>query len=193
MLQTTALEFAAVSFGLLSVYLARNENIWLYPIGLLNVGLYVYICFFAKLYADMGINIFYFVMSIYGWYNWGRKDKNKKHIPITYCSIKQHIISLSVFAFSFVLLYFILKKFTDSTVPLLDSLTTAIFIVGMWLQTIKKIENWIYWIVGDALVIPLFIYKELAFTAIQFLVFLIIAVSGYVEWKKKLKNADKYH
>jgi nicotinamide mononucleotide transporter len=88
------LEIVAMIFGLLSVWYARNEKILVYPTGLINVGLYVYICLIAKLYADMGINIFYFIMSIYGWYNWGRKDENKKHIPITYCSVKQHIFNL---------------------------------------------------------------------------------------------------
>lgn len=189
LLSTTPLEFIAVFFGLLSVWYARNEKIMVYPTGLINVGLYVYICLIAKLYADMGINVFYFIMSIYGWYNWGKKDENKKHIPITYCSVKQHITSLVVFFISFAFLYFILKKYTDSTVPILDSLTTAIFIVGMWLQTLKKIENWLYWIVGDLIVIPLFLYKDLALTGIQFLVFLAIAVSGYLEWKKKLEYA----
>lgn len=186
---TTPLEFVAVFFGLLSVWFARNENLLVYPTGLINVGLYVYICLVAKLYADMGINVFYFVMSIYGWYNWGRKDENKKHIPITYCDVKQHILSFLLFAFSFVFLFYLLKNYTDSTVPLLDSLTTAIFIVGMWLQTLKKIENWIYWIVGDILVIPLFFYKNLALTSVQFLVFLVIAISGYFEWRKKIKYA----
>lgn len=186
---TTPLEFVAVFFGLLSVWFARNENLLVYPSGLINVGLYVYICFVAKLYADMGINVFYFVMSIYGWYNWGRKDENKKHISITYCNVKQHILCLLLFSFSFGILFFLLKMYTDSTVPLLDSLTTAIFIVGMWLQTLKKIENWVYWIVGDILVIPLFFYKNLALTSVQFMVFLVIAISGYIEWRKKIKYA----
>lgn len=188
-LATSLLEFIAVFFGLLSVWYARNENIMVYPTGLINVGLYVYICLTAKLYADMGINIFYFIMSIYGWYNWSRIDENKKHIPISFCTIKQHIFSILILIFSFVILYYILKNYTDSNVPVLDSLTTAIFIVGMLLQTLKKIENWIYWIIGDLLVIPLFIYKNLALTGVQFIIFLIIATSGYLEWHKRIKYA----
>lgn len=188
-LATSLLEFIAVFFGLLSVWYARNENIMVYPTGLINVGLYVYICLTAKLYADMGINIFYFIMSIYGWYNWGRIDENKKHIPISFCTIKQHISSILILIFSFLILYYILKNYTDSNVPVLDSLTTAIFIVGMLLQTLKKIENWIYWIIGDLLVIPLFLYKNLALTGLQFIIFLIIAISGYLEWHKRIKYA----
>lgn len=188
-LATSLLEFIAVFFGLLSVWYARNENIMVYPTGLINVGLYVYICLTAKLYADMGINIFYFIMSIYGWYNWSRIDENKKHIPISFCTIKQHISSILILILSFVILYYILKNYTDSNVPVLDSLTTAIFIVGMLLQTLKKIENWIYWIIGDLLVIPLFLYKNLALTGVQFIIFLIIAISGYLEWHKRIKYA----
>lgn len=192
LLQTSWLEFTAVLFGLLSVWFARNENIWVYPTGLVNVGLYVYICLFAKLYADMGINIFYFIMSVFGWYNWGKYDENKKHIPVSRCSNLQFLYSFILFIISFVVLYLVLKQYTDSTVPIWDSITTAIFIVAMWLQTIKKIENWLYWIIGNSLVIPLFVYKNLVLTGIQFLIFLIIAISGYYEWLKKLKADEKH-
>lgn len=192
LLQTSWLEFTAVIFGLLSVWFARNENIWVYPTGLVNVGLYVYICLFAKLYADMGINIFYFIMSVYGWYNWGKYDENKMHIPISRCSNLQFLYSFIIFVISFIVLYLVLKQYTDSTVPIWDSITTAIFIVAMWLQTIKKIENWLYWIIGNSLVIPLFVYKNLVLTGIQFLIFLIIAISGYYEWLKKLKADEKH-
>ncbi len=185
-LHTTYAEIVAVFFGLLSVWYARNENVYLYPTGLINVGLYVYICIIAKLYADMGINIFYFIMSIYGWYFWTRKDEQQHHVPITKGSLLQNIINILITLGFFGIIYFILKKYTDSTVPILDSFTTAIFIMGMWFQARKKIETWIYWIVGDILVIPLFAYKGYLFTGIQFAVFLGLAVSGYIEWKKKL-------
>ncbi len=187
-LHTSYVEIVAVFFGLLGVWYARNENVYLYPIGIINVVLYIYIGFVAKLYADMGINVFYLVMSIYGWYFWTRKDENKHTVPITKGTLKEHIINiLATFVF-FGIIYFILKKYTDSTVLVLDSFTTAIFIVGMWLQARKKIENWIFWIVGDVLVIPLFAYKGYVFTGIQFAVFLGLAVSGYIEWNKKLKE-----
>ena len=127
-------------------------------------------------------------MSIYGWYFWTRKDENKHTVPITKGTLKEHIINILAPFVLFGIIYFILKKYTDSTVPVLDSFTTAIFIVGMWLQARKKIENWIFWIVGDVLVIPLFAYKGYVFTGIQFAVFLGLAVSGYLEWNKKLKE-----
>ncbi len=190
-LNTTYTEIVAVFFGLLSVWYARNENVYLYPTGLINVGLYVYLCFIANLFADMGINIFYFIMSIYGWYYWTRKDETKQVVPITKGNMKEHILNILVTFFFFGIIFYVLKNYTKSNVPILDSLTAAIFIMGMWLQARKKIETWIYWIVGDILVIPLFAYKGYLFTGIQFAVFLGLAVSGYIEWNKKLKVNTK--
>lgn len=187
-LDSSYLEVIAVIFGLLSVWFAKKENILVFPTGIVSVLIYVYICFFAKLYADMGINFVYFVMSIYGWYMWSRKDEMKKVLPISFCSVKEHIINIVMFVFFFIVLSYVLKNFTDSNVPIWDSLTTAIFIVGMWLMALKKIENWIVWIIGDIISIPLYFYKGLVFTSLQFTIFLIIAFLGYIEWKKKFEE-----
>jgi len=187
-LDTSLLEVVAVVFGILSVWFARKENIWVYPTGIINVLIYVYLCFFAGLYADMGINAFYFVMSVYGWYNWSRKDAESHHVPISKLSLFQWIISILLIAVAFALIYYILLKYTDSTVPLFDSFTTSLFIAGMWLMAIKKIENWLLWILGDLLVIPLFAMKGLVFTSVQYIVFLVLAVMGYIEWRKRLQT-----
>ncbi len=185
-LATTWLEVIAVLFGLLSVWYAKKENILVFPTGIISVLIYVYICLFAGLYADMGINAFYFVMSVYGWYKWTRKYQGDHYIPITKNSPKGHLISIGgTIIFFFILRYF-LTNFTDSTVPNWDSVTTAIFLIGMWLMALKKIENWIFWIIGDLISIPLYFHKGLLLTSFQFTVFLIIAVMGYVEWRKKL-------
>ena len=185
-------EAIAVLFGILSVWYAKKENILVYPTGIISVLIYIYICFFAKLYADMGINFVYFVMSVYGWYMWSKKDSKEKAIlPISRCSRKDHIINLAMLAGFFAGLSYFLSVYTDSNVPVVDSLTTAIFIVGMWLMARKKIENWIYWIIGDLISIPLYFYKDLALRSIQFTVFLVLAILGYIEWRKKLINAQK--
>lgn len=184
-LETTVLEIIAVIFGLLSVWYSKKINILVYPTGIISVVIYVYICLGAKLYADMGINFVYFVMSIYGWYNWTRKDKHKKIIPISICNKRAHIINLSIFLFFFISLSYILSNYTDSNVPYWDSLTTAIFIVGMWLMAKKKVENWIFWIIGDIISIPLYFYKGLVLTSLQFTIFLVIAILGYLAWRKK--------
>lgn len=188
LLATTWLEFVAVILGILSVFFARNENIWTYPTGIVNVLIYVYLCFAAGLFADMGINVFYFVMSVYGWYNWSRRDENSHHVPITRLTSWQWIYNIALVFGLFGLLWFVLDKYTPSTVPMFDSFTTALFIIGMWLMARKKIENWLAWIAGDILVIPLFAYKGLVFTGFQYMVFTALAISGYIEWKKKLKN-----
>lgn len=188
LLNTTWIEFLAVIFGLLSVWYAKKEKILVYPTGIVNVLIYIYICYTAGLYADMGINAFYFVMSVYGWYNWSRKIDTSHHVPIRKATRAQLIISLVAFFVFFLLLWYVLARFTDSVVPVWDSFTTSIFIVSMWLMALKKIENWLGWIIGDALVIPLFAYKGLVFTSFQYIVFLALAISGYLEWRKKLKS-----
>lgn len=183
---TSYIEAIAVVFAIASVIFARKENILVYPTGIIAVLLYVYICVNAKLYADMGINIFYFVLSVYGWYNWLRKGKSEKVIPITSCSIKGNALSIVAVVGFFIILSFILKNYTDSDVPFWDSLTTSIFIVGMWLLVLKKIENWIVLVIGDLISIPLYYHKGLVFSSFLFTVYLVIGISGYLAWKKKL-------
>ena len=186
-LDTTWLEIVAVIFGLLSVWYAKKENILVYPTGIVNVLIYVYICYFAGLYADAGINLFYFSMSVYGWINWARKKNDVNIIKISWCNRQYHIINVIALVVFFLVIRYVLIHFTDSTVPNIDAFTTSVFIIAMWLMAKKKIENWIAWIIGDIISIPLYAYKGLIFTSFQFTVFLIIAILGYLEWRKKLK------
>lgn len=186
-LASSWIEAVAVIFGLLSVWFAKKENILVYPAGIVSVLIYVYICLDVKLYADMGINFFYFIMSIYGWIKWSRKTADKTVRPISYASANEWLISIIGLVIFFIILVYILKNYTDSTVPVWDALTTAIFIVGMWLMALKKIENWLAWILGDLISIPLYLSKGLVLTSIQFAVFLILAIAGYIEWSSKFK------
>ena len=186
------LEAVAVITGLMSVWFAKKENILVYPTGIISVLIYVYLCLSVKLYADMSINAFYFVMSIYGWVKWSRKTGNKPTRPITWASKQEWIISVVGVIVFFIVLVYILKNYTDSNVPIWDALTTAIFIIGMWLMALKKIENWLFWILGDLISIPLFASKGLVLTSIQFTIFLVLAVAGYVEWRKKLSPNSKF-
>jgi nicotinamide mononucleotide transporter len=195
LLNTGWLEFTAVVFGLLSVWFARKESILVYPTGIVSVVIYVYICCGVKLYADAGINFFYFIMSVYGWYRWARK-KHSPMLRISTCRGKDWLVASGMFISSLVIIIILLKIFKEgdadywsTQVPYIDTFTTAVFIVGMWLMALKKIENWIAWIIGDAISVPLFTYKELAFTAFQFLVFLVLAVMGFISWRKKLNAA----
>lgn len=189
--QSTWLEGIAVFFGLLSVWYARKENILVYPTGIVSVLIYVYICFYAKLYADMGINAFYFGMSVYGWYFWTRKDSTRKAPPIMFSRLWEHLVSIIAAVFFFFILRHLLIHYTDSTVPNWDALTTAIFIVGMWLMARKKVENWAWWIAGDLLSVPLYFSKGLVLTSFQYSAFLVLAIAGYIEWIRVARKVQQ--
>lgn len=189
-LQTSWLESIAVIFGLLSVWFSNQENILVFPTGLISVGIYVYITYQYKLYADAGINAYYFVMSIYGWYHWLEVKDNGAQIPITKNTRFENLLVLGLWAASFILLRYVLINFTDSDIPNVDALTTAFALVAMWLMARKKIEHWVAWIIADLISIPLYIYKGLPFTSFQFLVFTILAVWGYLNWRNTLRNAQ---
>jgi nicotinamide mononucleotide transporter len=183
---STWLEGTAVIFGLLSVWYSKQEHIWVYPTGIISVLIYIYITFQYKLYADMGINGYYFIMSVYGWYHWlDTGDQKNEQIPITKNSKKENLIALVIMAVAFVIIRFGLD-FTDSDVPSWDSFTTASAITGMWLMARKKIENWLFWIITDIVAVPLYMYKGLPLTSFQFLVFTILAVWGYFSWRRKV-------
>jgi nicotinamide mononucleotide transporter len=183
---TTLTETIAVIFGILSVWYARKENILVFPTGIISVILYVYICVGAKLYADMGINAFYFVMSVYGWYNWTHQNGASEEREISRTTKKEKLLIIIALISFFLILYYVLSQHTDSTVPMIDSATTSIFLVGMWLMALKKVENWTFWIVGDLISIPLYAYKGLILSSFQFTIFLILAIMGLIEWRKRL-------
>lgn len=184
--QTTFIEIIAVFFGLLSVWYMKKEWILAFPFGILNVLIYVYICYQAKLYAYASINVFYFIMSVYGWYNWSRKDQNNKTIRITQCSTIELLINGVIIVLCFFLIRYVLIRFTDSSLPNWDALTTAIYMVAQWLLSRKKIENWILWIAGDFISVGLFASQNLYFSSFQYLVFTVIATMGFLEWRIKL-------
>ncbi len=193
LLATTWLEVIAVLTGLLSVWYCRLENILVYPIGIVSVLIYVYICHGAGLYADMGINVVYFIMSVYGWYSWTHKPKEEEPIQISVLTRKQQLLSIGFIVSSYILLYFVLHHYTDSNVPHIDAFTTSVFIVAMYLQARKKVESWLLWIIGDIVSIPLYFYKGLIFTSFQFSVFLILAIMGYIEWRRSHIESQRLH
>lgn len=187
-IQTSALEWIAVICGVASVIYSMRENILVYPTGIVSVLIYVYLAFVYKLYADMGVNGYYFVMSVYGWYYWTNTDGEKDQIPVSINSFKENIYSVAILLGSFGLLVFILKNYTDSDVPIWDATTTAFAILGMWLMARKKLENWIAWIITDIISIPLYFHKGLVLTSFQFLMFTVLATMGYFAWKKSLES-----
>jgi nicotinamide mononucleotide transporter len=187
--KTSVVEIIAVMFGLASVWSMKKESILAFPFGIINVLVYVYICFISKLYAYAGINVFFALMSVYGWINWSRKGEDDSAVRVSWCSVKELVLEGAALIVFFIVLRILLVKYTDSPVPTWDALTTAIYIIAMWLLARKKIENWIAWILGDTISIGLFAWQHLYFSSFQFLVFTIIAVLGFLEWRKKESHA----
>ena len=196
-----ALEAIATIFGILSVYFSIKKNIWVYPTGIVSTALYVYILFNFGLLGDMMINFYYTVMSIYGWILWSKSSEDHIHVEVSWATKKEWIFSGILFFISLILvtIVYYYKPFIDNHFSMknvqlglyhldwanwLDVFTTAIFLVGMWLMAKRKIENWIFWIVGDLICIPMMIYKGLGITSIQYMVFTAMAFVGYFEWKK---------
>ena len=184
------LEVTAILFGLLSVWFAKKDNIWVFPTGIINTAIYVYLLWKWSLLGDMMINFYYVIMSIYGWYIWTRKKGDVVEFPISRMTLSEKKWSVVIFTLTVlfvVLVYTIFDKFTHWT-SYVDTLVTGIFFVGMWLMARRKIENWILWIVGDILSIPMYFVKGYSFTGIQYLIFTIIAIFGYLEWKRTLQQ-----
>jgi len=190
MKNTSWQEYLAVFFGIVSVLFSRKENVLVYPTGIINTVLYTWFCFsWWSLYAEGSLNFYYTIMSIYGWYIWTRK-KEGKPLGISYNTKKDWITSLCFFIFSWAVLFFILKQYTNSSVPTADSFASAAAYTGMWQMTRKKVENWIWWIITNIVSIPLYFYKDAVFTSVQYVVFLILAILGLVEWIKKTKTTN---
>ncbi|MEL6916472.1 MAG: nicotinamide riboside transporter PnuC [Bacteroidota bacterium] len=184
------LESISVFFALLSVWFSKRENILVYPAGIVATAIAVYILHVYGLIGDMLINAYYFLMSIYGWWVWTRKVDESHFIPITSMDIgdKKRAVLLFVGTIVFVsYVYFAIYEF-DSWTAYVDTFTTAIFFVGMWLMARKKLENWTFWIIGDIISVPLYLYKGLIFSSFQYILFTIIAIYGYKAWKKNLNK-----
>jgi len=186
------LEITGVVFGLLSVWFSKNNNILVFPTGMISTSIFVYLLYKWILLGDMMINAYYFIVSIYGWYVWTRKENNLV-TPISTLNYKEKKISILIFVFSIIFVYSIYVYFDkwDSFTAYIDNFTTAIFFVGMWLMAKRKIENWIFWIIGDIISIPLYFYKGLTFTSLQYLIFTFIAIAGYYSWKKILNKSNQ--
>ncbi|HDZ14151.1 hypothetical protein LCGC14_0824070 [marine sediment metagenome] len=187
------LEIIAVFFGFLSVWYSKKENILVFPTGIISTAIFVYILLLFGLLGDMLINAYYFLMSIYGWYVWTRKVDDSHFIPITETTSIENRQSLILFICTVLFvcaIYLYFDKFNSWT-AYVDTLTTAIFFVGMWLMAKKKLENWVYWIIGDIISVPLYWYKGLIFTSLQYFLFTIIAIFGYLAWKKSLNKSPQ--
>ncbi len=209
-----ALEFIAAFFGVLSVVYARKENILVYPTGIISTAIYVYLLSQWNLYGDLIINIYYTMMSIYGWYMWHKViDDDNAHISISRTNTTDKLKAIGIFVFTSVFVI-VVYRYTDvmpnelglagsvsyayqhlfsgnleevrMAMPYLDTFTTGIFFSAMWLMAHKKLENWTLWIVGDVVSVPLYFIKGYGFTGVQYTIFLVLAVFGYISWRAKI-------
>ncbi len=182
------LEITAVVFGILSAWFSKQDNILIYPTGILSTAIFVYLLAVYGLLGDLVINAYYFLMSIYGWYFWTRKVDSKHYTPITKTNSKEKQISVGIFIGTLIFIFIIYKIFDkwNSWTAYVDTLTTAIFFVAMWLLARKKLENWLFLLLGNIISFPLYFYKGLIFTSFQFLLFIVISIYGYRAWKQNL-------
>lgn len=211
------LEIIGAVFGIASVFFAKRENIWVYPTGIISTATYVYLLSHWALYGDLIINIYYTLMSVYGWYMWAKVTDDKDgHIPVSRTNTMDKLKAFGIFAFTSVFVIVVyryydvmpqlgfadtldlawskltsgsLQDFREAT-PYIDTFTTGIFFAGMWLMANKKIENWTLWIIGDVVSIPLYLLKGYGFTAIQYTVFLVLAILAYFSWRKSLEGSN---
>ena len=196
LLQTTWLEFIAVFAGIASVWYSKKENLLVYPVGLINTIIYVYLSFSAKLFGEATVNLYYTFMSIYGWWIWVKKDNQEQNLQISYSSRKEWLVQIGFFIVCYIAIYFSLdylkKAFAPGAIPWGDSFASAAAFTGMWLMTRKKIENWFWWILTNIACIPLYYVKGYVFTSVYYFFLLIIAIWGWIEWKKKLDNKNSF-
>ncbi|MDP2162332.1 MAG: nicotinamide riboside transporter PnuC [Flavobacterium sp.] len=187
------LEIAGVLFGLISVLYAKKDNILVFPTGIISTTIFIYLLWQWSLLGDMMINCYYSVMSVYGWYHWTRKKDNQVAFPIASISRSEKKWAIVIFVLTLIfvaVVYNFFDKFT-TWYSYVDTFTTGLFFVGMWLMAKRKIEHWIFWIIGDVISVPLYFSKGYTLTSIQYFIFTIIAIFGYLEWKKTL-NIDQH-
>lgn len=191
--QTGWLEFIAVIAGIASVWFSRKENILVYPVGLINTIIYIYLSIKGHLYGEASVNLYYTIMSFYGWVLWAKRNEQKEHVlHITFSSkkelLQQGLFFAVFYAGIFLALSWLKKAFAPEAIPWADALASASAYTGMWLMARKKVESWHWWIVTNIASIPLYFVKGYVFTSFQFLVLLILAVAGLISWRKKAEQ-----
>ncbi|MBC7605620.1 MAG: nicotinamide mononucleotide transporter [Burkholderiales bacterium] len=187
------LEFLAFVFGICSVWFAKKENILVYPSGLIATVITTFLLYQAGYLGDMMINAYFTIMSVYGWYKWTKKTNDNFELPISKTTAKEKLIGVVLFFITMFVVFGIYKLF-DYTIRkdnYIDIFASGIFFTAMWYMAVKKIENWILWIIGDIIVVPLYAYRGLGMLSLQYLIFTILAVSAYLEWKKILNNSQQ--
>ncbi len=189
------LEFVAVIAGILSVWYSRSENILVYPTGLINTIAYIWLSFKMSLLGEASVNLYYTALNIYGWVAWTRKDRQQQYIlRVSRSTARDWVFQVLFFVFFYLVVFFSLtylkKDFAPLAIPWADAFASATAYTGMWLMTRKKVESWYWWIATNFSSIPLYFVKHYVFTSVYYLVLLILAIGGLVEWRKRAKAAE---
>jgi len=192
MRQTGPIEYIAVFAGIASVWFSRKENVLVYPVGLINTIFYVYISLKNDLPGEASVNLYYTIMSFYGWYMWVKRDKQQHLVlHISYSNRKMLLYQILFFLGFYVAIYFSLvylkEKFFEGAIPWADAFASATAFTGMWLMTRKKVESWYWWMATNLASIPLYFVKNLVFTSVYYLVLLVFAFWGLYEWKRRAR------
>lgn len=182
-IHTSIIEWIAVGFGVSEVLLAKRNNIWLYPTGIISILLSMFLLLQVKLYAETLLSMYYLVMSVYGWVLW-KKRKEAAQIQVAWCTNRELTVAILISTIGFLILYLVLKHFTDSDVPVWDAFVSSTAWAGMWLLAKRKIENWIFLNISNIFAIPLLIHKKLAMFAVLTTILFIVAIFGFIEWRK---------
>lgn len=185
------LEVVAFLFGVLSVWYAKKANILVYPTGIICTVITVYLLYKAQYFGDMMMNFYYSIMSVYGWWNWSRKENEKLVVPISKTNLKEKIIGAILVILTMLVTYGVYSYFGNKikTENYLDIFTSGIFFTAMWFMANKKIENWVLWIFADIITVPLYAYRGLGVLSLQYLIFTILAIQGYISWKKSFNKS----
>ncbi len=185
------LEAIAFLFGIASVWYAKKANILVYPTGIIATVITVYLFFIDRLMGDMMMNFYYSVMSVYGWWNWSRKKDNKIVIPISRTTTKEKVIGIILAILTMVITYgvYIISEKDINTFNYIDIFTSGIFFTAMWYMANKKIENWTLWIIADIITVPLYASRGWGMFSLQYLIFTILAIQGYISWKKSFNKS----
>ena len=187
--KTNWIEIVGAILSLIYIFLSIRQKVSLWFFGIVSSMFYVVVFFQTKFYADMSLQFYYVFISIYGWINWkGGNQADGEELPVGKTSMRLWLQLIAVTIVIYFIYYFVLIKFTDSTIPKADSLVGALSIVGTWMLARKLIENWLIWIIADGLCVGLYVYKGLFPTVILFVIYTIMSVDGYWQWKKTLKH-----
>lgn len=187
------IEVCGMLSGFIYLWFSVKQSIWTWPIGILSSLLYIVVFFNARFYAGMGLQFYYFFISIYGWWSWMHPNSgtaNGKELQISRTDKKLWIAIIVACVFLFVVTALFLRNFTDSPIPYWDSFTTSLSIVASWMLAKKKFEHWMFWILIDSVSIVLYIFRDLYPTSILFIGYNIMAVVGYFEWQKELNKRE---